>query len=145
MSITLAPVLHELPAGFDVLRTEASTEGHRNMERLSTDWVSGAARFDANGERLLAAFVGAELAGIGGITVDPTEHDAFRLRRFYVRKQFRGRGIGRGLADALLRDLRGRRCVVNAGTEQAARFWEALGFVTDCRNGHTHMLVVHRH
>jgi hypothetical protein len=29
---------------------------------------------------------------------------------------------------------------VNAGTQQAAHFWEALGFMPDQRDGHTHAL-----
>ena len=67
----MVPVVKRLPAGFDVLRQNAREEGHRNMDRLAEDWASGAQRFDAAGEALLAAFVAGELAGIGGITPIP--------------------------------------------------------------------------
>ena len=50
-------------------------------------------------------------------------------------------GVARRLAEALMADAGHARClVVNAGTEQAARFWEALAFTPDDRDGHTHIL-----
>jgi GNAT superfamily N-acetyltransferase len=125
-----------------MLRSDAHHEGHTNMERLATDWTSAAQRFEAKGEALLAAFVGGELAGVGGMTVDPTCPDAMRLRRFYVRPAYRRLGIGRTLALTLIDRARQttNRLVLNAETELAVRFWEALGFVADCRDGHSHVL-----
>jgi len=67
---------------------------------------SDAIQADAAGEALLAACVAGELAGLGGLTRDPAEPGALRMRRLYVRAPFR-------------------------------RFWEALGFAPDPRNGHT--------
>jgi GNAT superfamily N-acetyltransferase len=141
MTVVLLPVLTELPAGFDALRSDARCDGHTNMERLAADWASGANRFEAKGEALLAAFVAGELAGIGGMTVDPTCPQALRLRRFYVRPAFRRLGIGRCLALALMEKARPltERLVLNAETELATHFWEALGFATDRRDGHTHI------
>jgi GNAT superfamily N-acetyltransferase len=135
----LERVVVELPAGFETLQAEARAEGHRNLDRLAADWASGAIRFDRPGEALLVAYVGDELAGVGGLTVDPAATEAFRMRRFYVRKQFRRCGIGRRLAGALLeRAVEGDRLVtVNAATGSVT-FWEALGFVPDERAGHTH-------
>ena len=140
MTAVLLRVLTELPAGFDALRSDARREGHTNMERLAADWASGANRFGAKGEALLAAFVTGELAGVGGMTVDPTCSEALRLRRFYVRPAFRRLGVGRCLALALMEKARPltNRLVLNAETELATRFWEALGFVADRRDGHTH-------
>jgi GNAT superfamily N-acetyltransferase len=140
MTVVLLPVLTELPTGFDALRADAQREGHSNMERLATDWASGSNRFTANGEALLAAFVGGELAGVGGMTVDPTCPEALRLRRFYIRPVYRRLGVGRCLALAMM-DQAGQftdSLVLNAGTELAVRFWEALGFIADRRDGHTH-------
>ena len=136
----LERVVVGLPAGFETLRAEARAEGHRNLDRLAVDWASGAIRFDRPGEALLVAYVGDELAGVGGLTVDPAvKAAALRMRRFYVRKRFRRCGIGRRLAGALLeRAVEGDRPVtVNAATGSVA-FWEALGFVPDKRDGHTH-------
>lgn len=140
-TIVLTPVLTELPAGFDDLRADARDEFHTNMGRLAADWASGANRFDAAGEALLAAFIGEELAGVGGITVDPACVKALRLRRFYVRPGYRRHGVGRCLARALMEKAGPltTRLVLNAETELAVRFWEALGFVPDRRDGHTHV------
>ena len=138
----LQPVIEELPAGFDALRTEAPAEGYRFVERLATDWMSGTIRFDRKGEALLAARVNGVLAGIGGLTIDPVVPQATRMRRFYVRRAYRRNGIGRKLATALLERARGagRLVTVNAAPASTA-FWESLGFVPDAREGHTH---VHR-
>jgi GNAT superfamily N-acetyltransferase len=141
VTVALIPVVDALPVGFDALRAEACAEGHRNIDRLAIDWASGKVRFDACGEALLAAQVGGELTGIGGITIDPNNCGALRMRRFYVRVAHRRTGVGRRLAEALISGAGRARClVVNAGTEQAARFWEALGFTLDDRDGHTHIL-----
>jgi len=134
-------VLADLPAGFDVLRQDARDEGHTNMERLATDWASGANRFNAANEALLAAFVADTLAGIGGLTIDPAIPSALRMRRFYVRPAFRRHSVGRRLAGVLMTQARhATTCLVlNAEAEIAARFWEALGFVPDSRDGYTHI------
>jgi GNAT superfamily N-acetyltransferase len=140
IGMVMVPVVEQLPAGFDVLRRNARAEGHRNMDRLAEDWSSGAQRFDAAGEALLAALVAGELACVGGITADPMP-GALRMRRFYVRAVFRRHGVGRWLAETLIARVRpGVFLTVNAGTQQAARFWEALGFMPDQRDGQTHAL-----
>ncbi len=140
--VTILPVLTDLPAGFDDLRSAARAEGHTNMERLAVDWTSGANRFNATGEALLAAFVGGSLAGIGGITIDPADPAALRMRRFYVLPACRRHGVGRRLAEVLMAKACrvSHRVVLNAETELAARFWEALGFIPESRDGHTHVL-----
>jgi GNAT superfamily N-acetyltransferase len=142
MTIALVPVVDALPTGFDVLRAEALREGYRHVERLAVDWAAGTERFDAPGENLLAAFLAGGLAGIGGMTVDPANHRALRMRRFYVRRASRRNGVGRCLAKALMAKARQlERCVVvNAPTAEATRFWEELGFVRDRCGGHTHKL-----
>jgi GNAT superfamily N-acetyltransferase len=141
LNVVLLPVLSELPAGFDALRNDARLEGHTNMERLAADWASGANRFEARGEALLAARVTGELAGVGGMTVDPMCATALRLRRFYVRPMFRRHRVGRCLAFALIDQARVLTdcLVLNAETELATRFWEALGFIAEHRDGHTHV------
>jgi GNAT superfamily N-acetyltransferase len=65
---------------------------------------------------------------------------ALRMRRFYVRRAFRRCGAGRRLVVELLRrpEATDRPVTVNAagGSE---KFWEALGFTPDPRDGHTHL------
>jgi GNAT superfamily N-acetyltransferase len=136
----LRRVIKELPEGFDALRAEARAEGYLFVERLATDWSSGTTSFDREGEALLVAHVNGELAGIGGLTIEPVVPHALRMRRFYVRLAYRRSGIGRMLATALLERARStsRLVTVNAGPGSAA-FWESLGFAPDARDGHTHI------
>ena len=140
----IEPVAGILPAGFNELRAEAHAEGYRHLERLAVDWAAGALRFDGEAEALLAARSGAVLAGIGGLTRDPGDPVALRLRRFYVAKSCRRHGVGRALAVRLLARAAasGGPVTVNAaaGSEM---FWQALGFHPDPRDGHTHVLRHH--
>ena len=142
---TLQRVTTELPAGFDALRAEARAEGYRFVERLANDWISLTARFDRDGEALLAVRVNGVLAGIGGLTIDPVVLDALRMRRFYVRLAYRRSGIGRKMATALLEPARsaGGLVTVNAAPASTA-FWESLGFAADARHGHTHVYQLHK-
>jgi GNAT superfamily N-acetyltransferase len=140
--LQLARVFDELPREFPILRAEALAEGFRHIERLATDFTAGIARFDAEGEALFAAFIAGELAGIGGMTLEPADPACSRLRRFYVRPDFRQQGIGRALAGALIQEAlhAGRAMTVNAATPGAPGFWLAMGFRPDPRHGWTHRL-----
>lgn len=137
----LERVLTELPAGFEALRAEAWDEGYRHLDRLAEEWNSGKMRFDRDGEALFAARVGADIAAIGGLTIDPVLPGALRMRRFYVRKSLRRSGIGRAIAENLLAQPHASACpvTVNAAAGSEA-FWESLGFVSDRSDGHTHVL-----
>lgn len=141
MAVRIEAVAGVLPIRFYALREEAQREGHRFLDRLASEWEGGAARFDRPGEALLTAQLTGVLAGVGGLTLDPTVPDALRMRRFYVHPAFRRQGIGQKLAMALLErpGTAGRSVTVNAGTALASVFWEALGFVADPCNGHTHV------
>lgn len=123
------------------MQAEARAEGHRMLDTLAADWAAGTTRFDGDGEALLVAYSAGRLAGIAGITKDPVVPNALRMRRFYVRASHRRDGLGRALALELLdpERRRGRVVTVNAGTGSEA-FWQALGFVRDLRDGHTHVL-----
>jgi GNAT superfamily N-acetyltransferase len=131
-----------LPVGLDALREEARTEGYRMLDRLAEDWRSGAVRFDRPGEMLLAASVDRIIAAIGGLTLDPAVPGALRMRRFYVSRKFRRSGVGRQLAVTLLQSpIRDGRVVMVNAAAGSAPFWEALGFLPDARDGHTHALL----
>ena len=129
--IRLAPVTGALPAGFAALQAEARAEGYRMLDRLADEWVTGENRFDRPGEALLAAYAGQELAGVGGVTLEPALGGAFRMRRFYVRAAFRRSGVARSVALALLQATPpGQIVTVNAGPGSGP-FWEVLGFAPD--------------
>jgi ATP diphosphatase len=137
----LVRVVDELPVGFDAMQAEARAERYRMLDTLAAEWSSGKARFDRAGEALFAAFADGSLAGIGGLTLEPVVPGALRMRRFYVRVSARRSGIGNQLAGRLLEPAMraGRIVTVNAGAGSAP-FWEAMGFVPDARDGHTHIL-----
>ena len=111
------------------------------LDTLAAGWEAREICFEQEGEALLAAYCDERLVGIGGITRDPAVHGALRMRRFYVAKQFRRRGIARQLAFSLLnrKEVAGRPILVNAGAGSEA-FWESLGFTADRQQGHTHMM-----
>ena len=139
--IRLEPVTDTPPAGFDAIRRDARAERYNMLDRLASEWESGEQRFTRPGEALLAAYSENALAGIGGVTVEPSIAGAFRMRRFYVRPPYRRLGIARRLALALLEGLpsANRLVTVNAAPGSEA-FWEALGFAPVTAEGWTHLL-----
>jgi GNAT superfamily N-acetyltransferase len=96
-------------------------------------------RFDGPGERLEGAYIGRDLAGVGGLTLEPTVLGALRVRRFYVRAAWRRAGVGRLLARSLV--LRASNIAelltVNAQAPSFP-FWESIGFMPLAAEGLTH-------
>jgi GNAT superfamily N-acetyltransferase len=134
-------VTGSLPADFDLLRAEARAEGHSFLDRVAADWASGDKRFDQPGETLLVARSGTDLAGVGGITVDPYIPDALRMRRFYVRPAFRRVGIARLIAQTLLAAAKQQTHLITLNAAPGSvRFWESLGFLPVQQAGYTHVL-----
>ena len=139
--ITVQRVTEQLPEGFELLRHAAEDEAFNMMATLAREWADGTNRFDKDGEALVAALDGDLLVGMGGVRHDPHVPDALRMTRFYVRPAYRRRGVGSQIAVAILArpELAGRTITLHAPHSEAARFWEALGFVRDERDGHTHV------
>jgi GNAT superfamily N-acetyltransferase len=141
LEIRLERITTALPEGFENLRLEARAEGHSMLDTLAREWASGAMRFDRPGEMLVAAYSGDVLAGIGGMTLEPAIPGALRMRRFYVALAYRRHGVGRALAAALLDAARRQGCAVTCNAAGGSeRFWQALGFAPDRRDGWTHLL-----
>ena len=138
--VQIRRIEEELPAGFDALSAEARAEGHRFLDRLVEDWRSGAMRFTRPGEALMAAYADAALTAVGGLTVDPIVPRALRMRRFYVRPEFRRLAIGRSIALMLLdRAFMTTSIVVLNAAPRSYPFWESLGFVEEHDTGRTHI------
>jgi GNAT superfamily N-acetyltransferase len=121
-----------LPADLGELIAHSTCEGFFFIQRLRDEWLSGANRFDAPGERLLEARCGSRLAGICGLNCDPYLDDAklARLRHLYILPEFRRRGIGCCLVSQLLNHARANFEGVRLRTlrEDADRFYVAIGF-----------------
>jgi GNAT superfamily N-acetyltransferase len=81
---------------------------------------------------MLSAYVDSELAGIGAITDEPAPslQPAWRMRRLYVHRSFRRHRVAGTIVAALLKAAAQKvnLVTVHAGTDEAARFWEAVGF-----------------
>lgn len=131
----------ELPPGFEILRHAADDEAFGMLTVLKEEWESGANRFDGPGEALVAALDGAVLAGLGAISRDHDLEGALRMSRFYVYPPYRRQGVGRAIAEFLLQlpEVEDKVVTLSAPHAEAARFWEALGFVRDPKEGHTHI------
>jgi len=139
--IRLERVVDALPLGFEAMQAEARGEGHTMLDMLSAEWTSGTNHFDRAGEALFAAYASDSLAGIGGLTQEAAIPGALRMRRFYVRAPYRGFGLGRALAKALLAGRETGQPVTANAALGSETFWEALGFQPDRRDGHTHILI----
>lgn len=131
----------ELPDRFDQFVIEAAAEGFNNMSVLQEEWRSGSNRFERPGEILALATVGNQMAGIGGITQDFVDSGWLRMRRFYVRPDYRRRGVGRKLALFVLEYARAfdRQIALYAGGPEAEAFWPTLGFCLIEREHTTHV------
>lgn len=142
--IQLIRIIDDLPDGLPALLADAANEGVRNMALLARDWASGDQRFDADGEALLGALLAGELAGIGGLSVEPAAAEpARRVRRFYVRPAFRRQGVARTLASALVQEALDQVDLLTcnaAASPAAGPFWEAQGFSPDSSGPWTHVL-----
>jgi len=142
--IQLIRILDDLPDGFPALLADAASEGVGNMARLADGWASGDQRFDRDGEALLGALLAGELAGIGGLSLEPAAAEpARRVRRFYVRPAFRRHGVARALASALVQEALDQVDLLTcnaAASPAAAPFWEAQGFSSNGSGPWTHVL-----
>jgi GNAT superfamily N-acetyltransferase len=140
--------LFDLPAdALAPLVADSAQEGWRFVRRLAEEWADGTNRFDRPGEALLAAWMDGALVGVCGLNADPYAGDPTigRVRRLYVLRQLRGRGVGRLLVQAVVQLARPRFRSLRVRTDGAVagRLYQRLGFVPtfgvrDC----THTLVL---
>jgi len=128
MPILLERTADTLPAGFSELEADAKEDGHRHMTRLAAEFTHNRAMLHA----IFACHLEDRLVGIGAITDEParTSRPQWRMRRLYVHRNFRRRKIAHTIANALLQEAAGKvsTVTVHAGNDDAARFWEAIGF-----------------
>jgi GNAT superfamily N-acetyltransferase len=92
-----------LPDDFEQLAADALGDGQRMLEVLREDWQQDALRFGGAGQALFAAYAGPALRGLCGLTADPylPQDHVGRVRRLYVLRAGRGRGVGRALLEAI--------------------------------------------
>jgi GNAT superfamily N-acetyltransferase len=139
--------LETLPdAALGPLLAQSQADGHGMVAKLRKHWISGAQRFDADGEALYGAYGDGLLVGVCGRAIDPYRNDVrvARVQRLYVLPRWRGKGVGRALVGRVLQDGAGRftTVTVRAPTADASRFYEALGFAPVAGETETHVLTL---
>ena len=121
--------IHEWPAAaIEGLLAESEQDGFHFVRRAKEEWLSGANTFSKEGEALFAVFEKERLLAIGGINHESARNG--RLRRFYVRREARRRGIGRQLVQHVLAfaSRNYSRVGLRCDTDAADRFYRAVGF-----------------
>ncbi|MEH7305119.1 GNAT family N-acetyltransferase [Neobacillus drentensis] len=118
---------------------ESKEDGFHFIDRLVNDYQSGTNTFQKRGEGLYGVFnEKGLLIAIGGINIDPYSHEPEigRLRRFYVLKEYRRKGVGRFLINKILFDARRmfKEVVLHTNTNDADLFYTSLGFSKSSRN-----------
>jgi N-acetylglutamate synthase-like GNAT family acetyltransferase len=123
---------------------EAESRGQRFMRRLLDDWVSGANRFQKNGEFLLSARIEGRLVAVGGLNKDPYALSGHvgRLRHVYDLDCTRRLGIGTLLVKRIMDDAAERFSMLRLHTKtiDAAEFYERLGFQKTNEQSATHII-----
>jgi GNAT superfamily N-acetyltransferase len=142
VDVVMDPVSHLPQEALAPLVAESELDGWRFVRRLADEWTSGANRFDKPAEALFIASLDGAIVGVCGLNVDPYAGDESvgRVRRLYVLRAYRGRGIGRGLVQAVVSAAaigRFRMLRVRTESPEAGRFYDRLGFhqvagIADC-------------
>ena len=139
MNVGLVRIRQDLPDLSD-LAAAAQADGHSITARLVTEWADHRNRFDGPGEALLVALIDERIVGVGGITIEPSEPQSFRMRRLYVLPGCRRAGVGRALVEAPIAEHPLEKITVHAGTQTAPVFWEECGFRPTCGKAYSHVL-----
>lgn len=129
------PVILSLtdPAVLAELAADAEADGWRMVSRLIAEWADGRNRFTTPGERAyIAVDPDGRAVAVCGLNVDPFASDPTtgRIRRLYVARTHRRRGIASTLMQKLLVDAIGHFRMLHLRTDSAdaSAFYEAIGF-----------------
>ncbi|WP_100407691.1 GNAT family N-acetyltransferase [Bacillus solitudinis] len=117
----------------NILVKQSKEEGFRFVERLVNDYKNGTNTFNNWGEAIFGVFnEKGEMVAIGGLNKDPYSNKQYigRLRRFYVSKEYRRKGIGRLLLKRIIDEAKKyyKILVLHTDTKQADNFYTSFGF-----------------
>jgi ribosomal protein S18 acetylase RimI-like enzyme len=129
----------------DAMIAESKSFGFRAIQRFADEWSSGANRFDRPGEALFIAKQNHQVVGICGLNIDPYAQSSAvgRVRRLYVMRNYRRRGIGRTLVRQVIAEayLSFDRLHVRTDDPIADQFYQSLNFIPHLGNEYyTHWL-----
>ena len=152
MTLEIQIIRHLPIQEFTEMMAESKMAGFRAIDRLVTDWETGANRFDRPGEALFIARQGAPQSGSGsdrilgvcGLNRDPyiDSNQIGRVRRLYVMQDNRRQGIGQILVHRVIEvaKLSFDRLHVRTTNPVAAQFYQSLGFTPCHSESATHTL-----
>ncbi|MGH0593488.1 GNAT family N-acetyltransferase [Bacillus pretiosus] len=132
----------------DYLVQESKEEGFNFLIKLISEYENKINIFNKTGECLYGIFQGEKLIGIGGLNEDPyTENNTIgRLRRFYISKNYRRKGLGNLLLNRLLLHAEKyfKVVVLHTDSKQGDVFYNANGFVKgEVYKGSSHYKVLY--
>lgn len=130
---TIDKIENLLDLDITLLVKESKEEGFRFLERLVHDYRNSTNRFNNPGEALYGVFTKEGiLIAIGGLNIDPFSNELAigRLRRFYVSKDYRRKGLGGFLLKKINCNAKNyfHILVLHTDTEQADQFYRSFGF-----------------
>ncbi|EJV65226.1 hypothetical protein IEO_02322 [Bacillus wiedmannii] len=133
----------------DYLVQESKEEGFNFLIKLKSEYENKINIFNKTGECLYGIFQGEKLIGIGGLNEDPySENNKIgRVRRFYIVKEYRRKGLGRLLLVRIISDAKKHFNIVvlNTDTVQGDKFYTSSGFVKGIKFvGASHYLNLHK-
>lgn len=136
-------------AGLLALVEESMRGGHNFLQRTMDDWYSGANKFDRPGEKLWGLFIGKDLAGVGGLNIDPYSLTTKigRVRHLYVGEGYRRAGYATLIMNKILKEACYNFTVLRLFTDNAgaSAFYEKLGFKQTRQYKASHILTLPSH
>jgi GNAT superfamily N-acetyltransferase len=114
------------------LLDESKAMGFRFIERLITEWESGANCFEKHGEAFFVAKDNERLIGICGLNADPYSENPHvgRVRHLYVLSKERRKGVGRMLVNSVIEQAQKYfTCLRLKASDESFHFYSALGFI----------------
>ena len=147
MSIEVKNISDLSAVNVSKLIQESEKEGYRFVSRLASEYEDGTHRFSEQGEAIYGAWDGEELIAIGGLFRNPASEaeNSARLFRFYTLPEYRRKGVGSELLQAISENAKGHFKEITTKTESAKAdsFYRANGFIFDERSPDTtHVLTL---
>ncbi|MFD1135987.1 GNAT family N-acetyltransferase [Paenibacillus shunpengii] len=109
----------------------SQNEGFRHLSRLVNEYITGINTFSQEGEALFIAVYRSECIGICGLNQETSiKSEIGRIRRLYVKPEYRNKGIGRELLNAVVKfgEPYYKRLVLKTDNEKASAFYKVHGF-----------------
>ena len=147
MSIEVKNISDLKTVNVSKLIQESEKEGYRFVSRLASEYEDGTHRFSEQGEAIYGAWDEDELVAIGGLFRNPASEaeNSARLFRFYTLPEYRRKGVGSELLQAISENAKGHFKEITTKTESAKAdsFYRANGFIFDERSPDpTHVLTL---